>query len=292
MCMVNRIIRNPYILIAPAIILVSVFSLYPILFAVRVSFMNWDTVLGTKENVGFDNYIHIFKDPVFWKVLKNTLIFAFFTVVIGIVMAFVIGIFLQKNRFSDNLVQSIIFTPNILSAVSVTVMWMWLMDPNVGIINYVLKWFGLPTLKWMMSPDTSLMSIIIVSIWKGLGYNVMIVIAGLQSIPRYIYEAAKLDRAGRWTTLFRITLPLLSPTLFFLLITSIISSFSAFDVVSLMTNGGPENSSNLIVYWIYQIGFLQFNIGKASAGSILFMIMVSIIAVINYVFFNKKVHYQ
>lgn len=254
--------------------------------------MNWDTVLGTKEYVGFKNYIIIFKDPVFWKVLRNTLIFAFFTVVIGIVLAFVIGIFLRKNRLSDNLVQSVIFTPNILSAVSVTVMWMWLMDPNVGILNFVLKWLGLPTLKWMMSPDTSLMSIIIVSIWKGLGYNVMIVIAGLQSIPRYIYEAAKLDRAGRWTTLFRITLPLLSPTLFFLLITSIISSFSAFDVVSLMTNGGPENSSNLIVYWIYQIGFLQFNIGKASAGSILFMIMVGIIAVINYAFFNKKVHYQ
>ncbi|WP_181909365.1 carbohydrate ABC transporter permease [Paenibacillus taihuensis] len=290
--MVNRIIRNPYILIAPAIILVSIFSLYPILFALRVSFMNWDTVLGTKEYVGFKNYIIIFKDPVFWKVLRNTLIFAFFTVVIGIVLAFVIGIFLRKNRLSDNLVQSVIFTPNILSAVSVTVMWMWLMDPNVGILNFVLKWLGLPTLKWMMSPDTSLMSIIIVSIWKGLGYNVMIVIAGLQSIPRYIYEAAKLDRAGRWTTLFRITLPLLSPTLFFLLITSIISSFSAFDVVSLMTNGGPENSSNLIVYWIYQIGFLQFNIGKASAGSILFMIMVGIIAVINYAFFNKKVHYQ
>ncbi|WP_219836885.1 carbohydrate ABC transporter permease [Paenibacillus sp. R14(2021)] len=290
--MVNRILRNPYVLIAPAVILVCVFSLYPAFFAVRVSFINWDTVLGTKSFVGFKNYMNIFHDPVFWKVMRNTLYYSFFTVVIGIVLAFLLGIFFQENKWVDNLVQSIIFTPHILSSVSITVMWMWLMDPGRGILNFVLHEVGLPTLKWMMSPDTSLMSIIVVTIWKGLGYSVMIVIAGLQSIPGYIYEAAKLDNAGRWTRLFRITLPLLSPTLFFMFITATIASFSSFDIVSLMTKGGPENSTNLVVYWIYQIGFLQFNIGKASAGSVLFMLFVSIVAVANYYFFAKKVHYQ
>lgn len=151
--------------------------------------------------------------------------------------AVLIGILLQKSTALNNFVQSIMFTPHIISFVSVTIMWMWLLDPQMGIVNYVLKMVGLEPLKWMMSPDTSLISIILVSIWKGLGFNAMIIIAGLQGIPQYIYEAAKLDNASKWTTMFRVTLPLLSPTLLFLFITSIIGSFSSFDIVNLMTKG-------------------------------------------------------
>ncbi|WP_054023801.1 carbohydrate ABC transporter permease [Bacillus sp. FJAT-28004] len=288
----NGIIRNPYVLIAPAIILVCLFSIYPLLFSFKVSFLNWDIVTDTKSYVGFDNYTNILSDPLFAKVLKNTLIYTLFTVVFGLVFAVLIGILLQKNTVLDNFVQSIIFTPHIISFVSVTIMWMWLLDPQMGIINYVLKMVGLEPLKWMMSPDTSLLSIIIVSIWKGLGFNVMIIIAGLQSIPKYIYEAAKLDNSSKLNTMFRITLPMLSPTLLFLLITSIIGSFSSFDIVSLMTKGGPQNSSNLFVHWIYQTGFLKFQLGKAMAGSVLFLIIIGIISLANYLFFSKKVHYQ
>lgn len=288
----NKIIRNPYILIAPAVILVCLFSIYPLLFAIKVSFLNWDIVTDTQSFVGFDNYANIFSDPVFGQVLKNTLVYTVATVVFGLVFAVLIGILLQKNTTLNNFVQSIMFTPHIISFVSVTIMWMWLLDPQMGIVNYVLKMVGLEPLKWMMSPDTSLLSIILVSIWKGLGFNAMIIIAGLQSIPGYIYEAAKLDNASKWTTMFRVTLPMLSPTLLFLLITSIIGSFSSFDIVNLMTKGGPQNSSNLFVHWIYQTGFLKFQLGKAMAGSILFLIVIGIISLANYLFFSKKVHYQ
>lgn len=288
----NKIIQNPYVLIAPAVILVCLFSIYPLLFAIKVSFLNWDVVTNTQSFVGFNNYVNIFNDPVFGKVLKNTLVYTVFTVVFGLVFAVLIGILLQKSTALNNFVQSIMFTPHIISFVSVTIMWMWLLDPQMGIVNYVLKMVGLEPLKWMMSPDTSLISIILVSIWKGLGFNAMIIIAGLQGIPQYIYEAAKLDNASKWTTMFRVTLPLLSPTLLFLFITSIIGSFSSFDIVNLMTKGGPQNSSNLFVHWIYQTGFLKFQMGKAMAGSILFLIIIGIISLANYLFFSKKVHYQ
>ncbi|MCQ6562636.1 carbohydrate ABC transporter permease [Paenibacillus mendelii] len=287
----NKVLQNPYVLIAPAVILVSIFSLYPILFAVKVSFMNWDVVTGEQSFAGFNNYRSIFADPDSMQVLKNTLIYAFFTVCFGLIFALMIGILLQKSTFLTNLVQSVIFTPHIVSFVSVTIMWMWLLDPQMGIVNYVLKMFGFEPQLWMMSPKTSLLSIMIVSIWKGLGFSAMIVIAGLQSIPSYIYEAAKLDRSGRWSTLFRITIPLLSPTLFFLLITSTIGAFSSFDVVNLMTGGGPQGSSNLIVHWIYQIGFLKFQLGKAMAASVLFLILIGFISLLNFMFFSKKVHY-
>lgn len=288
----NGIVKNPYVLIAPAIILVCFFSLYPLLFAIKVSFLNWDVVTDTQSFVGLDNYTNILSDPVFAKVLKNTIVYTLFTVLFGLVLAVLIGMLLHKNTALNNLVQSVMFTPHIISFVSVTIMWMWLLDPQMGIVNYVLKMVGLNPLKWMLSPDTSLLSIILVSIWKGLGFNAMIVIAGLQSIPKYIYEAAKLDHAGKWTTMFRITLPLLSPTLLFLFITSIIGSFSSFDIVNLMTKGGPQNSSNLFVHWIYQTGFLKFQLGKAMAGAILFLIIIGIISLANYLFFSKKVHYQ
>lgn len=290
--MINRMMQNPYLLIAPAVVLVCLFSLYPILFTVAVSFMNWDVVTDAKAFVGFGNYMSIFRDPDFLLVLKNTLLYSFFSVGFGLFFALLIGILLQKNTVFNNVVQIVIFTPHIISFVSVTVMWMWLLDPQMGLVNYVLEWLGFEPKLWMMSPDTSLLSIIIVSIWKGLGYNSLIVIAGLQSIPAHIYEAAKLDKANRLVTLFQITIPLLSPTLFFLLITSIISSFSAFDVVNLMTGGGPQDSSNLLVHWIYQTGFLNFQLGKAMAASVLFLLIVGVISLLNYLFFSKKVHYQ
>ncbi|UVI31285.1 carbohydrate ABC transporter permease [Paenibacillus spongiae] len=287
----NKVLQNPYVLIAPAVILASLFSVYPILFAVKVSFMNWDVVTGEQSFAGLDNYRSIFADPDAIQVLKNTLIYAFFTVCFGLVFAVAIGILLQKSTFLTNLVQSVIFTPHIVSFVSVTIMWMWLLDPQMGIVNYLLKMLGFEPQLWMMGPKTSLLSIVIVSIWKGIGFSAMLVIAGLQGIPKYIYEAAKLDRSGRWSTLFRITIPLLSPTLFFMLITSTIGAFSSFDVVNLMTGGGPQGSSNLIVHWIYQIGFLKFQLGKAMAASVLFLILIGFISLMNFMFFSKKVHY-
>ena len=192
----------------------------------------------------------------------------------AIPLAVLIAVFLNKRKAIYNFTQSVVFTPHIISFVSIATLWMFLMDPQFGILNEVLGLFGIQPLMWLLSEDTSLMSIIIVSIWKSLGYNVLIVMSGLQGIPENLYEAARLDRSGKVNSFFRITLPMLSPTFVFLITTTIISTFSTYDLIKLMTQGGPRNSSNLLVYWIYETGYLHFNVGKAMAGGVMLLLFI------------------
>ena len=203
-----------------------------------------------------------------------------------------IAVFLNKRKAIYNFTQSVVFTPHIISFVSIATLWMFLMDPQFGILNEVLGLFGIQPLMWLLSEDTSLMSIIIVSIWKSLGYNVLIVMSGLQGIPENLYEAARLDRSGKVNSFFRITLPMLSPTFVFLITTTIISTFSTYDLIKLMTQGGPRNSSNLLVYWIYETGYLHFNVGKAMAGGVMLLLFIGVISIANFSVMNKRAHYQ
>ncbi|USK35165.1 sugar ABC transporter permease [Bacillus sp. F19] len=288
---VNSLAKNPYILIAPALLLALVFTFYPVFFAIYNSFFKWDIITGEKGFIGLQNYYSLFTDITFMIVIKNTFIYTLFTVVFGLIFSLLIGIFLNKKSPVVDAVQTVVFTPHIISFVSVSVLWMLLLDPQTGLVNFLLEKVGLEPQLWMMSEKTSLLSIIIVSIWKGLGYTVLMVIAGLQSIPREIYEAARLDKANSFKTLIHITIPLISPTLFFLFITSMIGSFSSFDIVNLMTEGGPNHSSNLLVHWIYETGFLNFRIGPAMAASVLFLIIIGFISFVNFKLFGKKVHY-
>ena len=190
------------------------------------------------------------------------------------------------------LTQTVIFTPHLVSLVSIGVLFMWIMNPDYGFLNWVLDSIGLPTSKWLSSEKSALFSIILVGIWKTVGYNTLIFIAGLQSIPKYIYEAANLDNSGKIRTFFKITLPLLSPTLFFLLITTTTSSFQVFDLVNVMTKGGPINSTNMLVYYIYEAGFRYFDIGSASAASVFLIILVGLLTFAHFKLLAKKVHYQ
>lgn len=235
---VNPAFSCGYVLIAPAAVLCLAFSIIPTFLVIRNSFCNVDYVSNTDTFVGLANYRSILTDPVFLMVFRNTIVFTFFTVAIGIPLAILVALFLNKNNTIYNVIQGIVFAPHIISYVSIAVLWMFLMDPQFGILNYVLSWFGIAPLNWMLSQDTSLLSIIIVAIWKTMGYNVMIVLAGLQGVPRDVYEAAKLDRSGRVKTFFHITLPMISPTFVFMVTTGVIISFSAFDIVRLMTRGG------------------------------------------------------
>jgi sn-glycerol 3-phosphate transport system permease protein len=289
---INPLLRSPYALILPALILCVAFSIIPAIMAVRNSFFNVDYVTRTDAFVGAKNYLSIFRDGDFLQVMGNTVIFTVFTIIFAIPLAVLAAVFLNRNTFVHNFTQSVVFTPHIISFVSVATLWMFLMDPQFGLLNWIVGLFGIKPLQWMLSPDTSLMSIIIVNVWKTLGYNVLIVISALQGIPAEVYEAARMDRSGRVKTFFHITLPMISPTFVFLVTTSIIQTFSTFDLVKLMTGGGPKNSSNLMVYWIYKTGFLNFQIGRAMAGAVVLLVFVGTISVLNFTFMNKKAHYQ
>jgi len=289
---INPILRCPYVLIAPAVLLAVTFSIVPTLMSIRNSFYRVDYVFHVDTFVWLANYKTIFRDPTFLLVFKNTLIFTGVTALFAIPLAVLVAIFLNKNTAVHNFTQSVVFTPHIISWVSIAALWMFLMDPQFGMLNAVLTALGFDPLDWMLSEKTSLMSITIVSIWKSLGYNVLIVTSGLQNIPRDIYESAKLDRSGWFRTFFKITVPMLSPTFVFLVTTTIISTFSTYDLIRLMTQGGPRNSSNLLVYWIYETGYLQFNVGKAMAGGVILLLFIGTVSLANFTLMNKRAHYQ
>jgi sn-glycerol 3-phosphate transport system permease protein len=216
----------------------------------------------------------------------------FCVVALSVPLGVASALFLNKNRFINNFTQSVIFTPHIVSFIAVATLWMFMMDPRYGILNYTLGLLGLPPLRWLLDSNTSLLSLVMVAVWKTMGFNALIVIAALQKIPAELYESARLDRAAPAGIFFHITLPMISPVLVFLVTTSTISAFSTFDIVKFMTEGGPKNSSNLMVYWIYRTGFLHFQVGRAMAGAVVLILFLSVVSAVNFALMDRRAHYQ
>jgi sn-glycerol 3-phosphate transport system permease protein len=284
--------RSPYTLILPAIVLCLIFSITPTAMSVRDSFRSVDYVAGADEFVGLANYRSIFTDGVFLRVFRNSVTFMFCVVALSVPLGVAAALFLNRNCFIHNFTQSVIFTPHIVSFIAVAALWMFMMDPGYGVLNYMLGLLGLPPLRWLLDSGTSLLSLVIVAVWKTTGFNALIVIAALQKIPAELYESARLDRATRAGMFFHITLPIISPVLVFLVTTSAISAFGTFDIVKFMTEGGPRNSSNLMVYWIYRTGFLHFQIGRAMAGAVVLILFLSVVSAVNFALMDRRAHYQ
>ena len=283
---------KPYLYIMPSIIGILLFVIYPILHTIYLSFQSGSLISPEFTFAGLDNYKNLLSNEDFLGALKNTAIYTISMVGISIGLSLIFAVWLNKQSFIHKFAQTVMFTPHLVSLVSIGVLFMWIMNPDYGFLNWVLDSIGLPTSKWLTSEKTALFSIILVGIWKTVGYNTLIFIAGLQSIPKYIYEAADLDNSGKLKTFFKVTLPLLSPTLFFFLITTTTSSFQVFDLVNVMTKGGPINSTNMLVYYIYEAGFRYFDIGSASAASVFLIILVGILTFAHFKLLAKKVHYQ
>ena len=288
----NGALKNPYVLIAPAVIIALGTTIYALIYCIYLSFMKWDPIFGTKEFVGLYNYQYIFKDELFLTALKNTIIFMVVTVFIGLVFKVLVGVFLNKNKPFHNLVQTIMFSPYIIASVAVATIFKYMMQPSGGVFNQVLGLLGLEPSLWYMGEDSALMSLAFITIWQGMGYGVLIVISGLRAIPDYVYEAARLDKSSKSKTFFRITMPLLSPTLFYLLVTSSVGAFTTFDIVSMMTNGGPGTATYMLAYYVYMQGIRFMHYGRAMAASVVLLIITSTLSAINFVVAGKKVHYQ
>ncbi len=288
----NRLCKNPYVLIAPALIFCLALTIYPMIYGGYLSFHKVDFLKNRIKFVGWNNYSYLFHSEDFLKTVKNTLIYMVVTVFVGLSIKVVLGVFLNKRTFAHNLTQTVMFTPHIISTVSIAVIFMWLMNPDSGILNYGLELLGLPRSNWHLSKDTALGSVLFVEIWRTCGYGVLMVIAGMRSIPEYLFEAAKLDKAGPVKTFFHITIPLLSPTLLFLVVTTTTHSFTTFDTIKLMTNGGPDNATNLIAYYVYQQGMLFMQYGRAMAAAMILLLFTACLSAINFFVLDKRVHYQ
>lgn len=284
---------RPYLYVAPALTFFFLFFLFPIAYVIYLSFFDW-TLLNLEEMdwVGFENYSALLAESDFHQVLGNSLVYTVSTVVLGILLSFLLALWLNRKAKVYGVIQAAVFSPHIISLVSVAMLWMWLMDPQYGLLNALLEMVGLPGYTWLAETKSAMISLILVSIWKGVGYNTLVFIAGMQSIPRDIYEAADLDHSPWWRTLTRITIPMLSPTLFFLLVINTVSSFQVFDTIYVMTQGGPINSTNMLVFYIYEQGMDFYNGGAASAASVILLGLVGILTFLHFRVMGKRVHYQ
>lgn len=273
---VFRVINPAYIYMIPAGFGAVFFTLLPFLFMIVGAFFKLDLVdIQNSKFVGLWNFEMIFtRDDEFWRAFVNTIIFAVLTVFLLMIITILISSWLSKNTKIHNLSQTMIFTPHIASMVSVAILWVLMLDPQ-GIINQVLAIFGIQGPNWLMDTRTSLLSVALVSVWKSIGYYCLIIIAGMQSLPADVYEAAKLDKASKWTILRKITLPLLTPTLSFVFIMKFINAFKSFAAIDVMTQGGPQGSSMVLGYWIYNAGRVKFNYGFAMAGAIVMTLLVA-----------------
>ena len=283
-----------YILVAPAILLLGIFTIYPIIWLIQSSFYDGSLLSTVRNFIGWDNYLTLLNSADFRQTVQNTIFYTVGVVSIMIVLSTILAVWLNSKvqKRINGVVLAAIFTPHIISLVSVTTIFLWVFDPKIGAINYALKILGLPTCEFLGSSKTALFSLVLMMVWKGTGYYTLLTTAALQGVPKEIYEAAVIDDAPPIRVFFKITLPMISPTLFFSTIVSTINSFQVFETVNLMTMGGPVNSTNTLVFQIYSDAFKYLRLGLASAEGVVLLLFVVVLTILYFVILSKRIHYQ
>ncbi|MBB4123316.1 carbohydrate ABC transporter permease [Martelella radicis] len=283
---------TPYLFVLPLISFIAVFTYIPIATSIDLSFRQWDFMTADKPFVGFENYRILFNSREFWNSVRVTMIFAFVSVPIRLALALLIASALTRETFSRRILRGALFLPSVTSTVSIAVVFSWVFSTDFGMANGVLEMFGVEKIRWMQRPDLALGVLIFINTWKQLGYDIVIYIAGLQAIPQELYDAAAVDGGKRRHVFRRVTIPLVMPTTYFLLVISVIEAFQVFTLVSVMTEGGPAGATDLLVNLLYRIGFTFFDIGQGSALAVLLFILLIALAVIKSRVLGRKVHYE
>jgi len=277
-------IRDPgsrwgYILVLPMLIYFGIFFIYPIITSLTLSFWDYNLLEPANPFVGFDNYRACAHDENFIMAIRNTGLYAFWTVLLGVSMSLALAVVLNKAFEAVGLYRTLYFIPVITSIMASVLVWKYLFRPNdIGLFNMVLGWFGMDPVNWLGgNGNVALGALIVMAIWKNLGFNMIIFLAGLKAIPDSFYEAASIDGASEWQKFRYITLPSLKPTILFVLVTSLIATFQVFTQIIGMTEGGPGNATRTIVYHIYEVGFGFFDLGYASAAAVVMLVIVGFI---------------
>ncbi|MBE5101751.1 carbohydrate ABC transporter permease [Priestia aryabhattai] len=267
-----------YTFLGPALLLLLLFLIIPAIMSVYYAFTDYYLLTpDTRKFVGLDNFINLFKDPIFLKSLANTLKFVVWVIPLQIGAALGLALLLNKQRKANTFFKVAYFSPVVMSLVVISVLWLYLLNPNEGIINNVLTYFGVSAQPFLTSPKQAMFTIVFVSAWQGAGFQMLIFLAGLQNIPGDVYEAAQLDGMNKWQRFIYITLPLLKPTSIFIFITTLIGAFKLLVQPMVMTQGGPVNSTMTVVYYIYQTGFTDRMVGYASSIALLFGTIIGLV---------------
>jgi multiple sugar transport system permease protein len=281
-----------WLFITPIALGILIFQLYPTLFSFYISFTQWN-LLSPPHWAGLANYVELFTtDRFFFNTMTNTATYAAWTVAAGLALGLFFAALLNQEIRGKYLYRAIYFVPVVAPTVAVALLWQWLYEPNFGVLNGILRYIGVHGPNWLGSTSWAMRSIIFEAVWAGLGFNILIYLAGLQGIPQEYYEAAEIDGANGLQNFFHITLPLLSPTTFFLLVTGVIGAFQVFDIPFVMTQGGPANATQMVVMYLYTNAFKIQKMGLAAAVAFMVFIVIIILTAINFTFSKRWVFYE
>ncbi|GIO37696.1 ABC transporter permease [Paenibacillus antibioticophila] len=283
-----------WLFVTPEVIGMLLFSVFPLVFSLFLSFTKWNLVGGLSdiEFIGLDNFKALFTDSQFLKALRNNVMFTAIVVPGGLIISLIMAVLIQSRVFLRSYFKIAFFIPYICSTVAIAAIWSALFHPSKGPINQMLMQIGfMDPPKWLVDTTYAIFAIMIIYVWQIIGYKIIIFISGLAGISNELYESANIDGANGLKQFWYITIPLLGPTTFFLTITSIITSFKVFDIIKFLTDGGPNYASTVIVYQIYLEGFQRFNMGYASAMSLVLFLMIVLVTSLTWIFQSKKTHY-
>lgn len=281
-----------YLFIIPTLIPFLIFRIYPAIHSIGLSFFKYELFSIHKPYIGLENYLTLLANPLFWRSFKITMYFVVAGVVAETILALALALLFNSAKFKlKNLFKAIYFLPVVTTMVAVAIVWEWLYQPQFGLLNYILSLLGLPKQGWLLSQKTALLSVIIMSVWKNVGYSMIIFLAGLQIIPQMYYEAAVIDGASRFDCFRFITLPLLMPITLVVVVMSTIRYLQAFDQAYVMTSGGPMNSTLVLLLYIYRTAFEFFKFGYASAMAMMLFIIILVISLVELRIFRSKAMY-
>jgi len=281
-----------WLLVTPALILLIAFTHYPIVSTFINSLFSNGTVFKQSTFIGMESYQMMIDDPIFWKVIKNNLWFALGTIPTSIALAIIMALTVNKAFAGRAFLRMAFFTPTVLPMIAVANIWLFFYAPEIGLINNVLEFLGQEGKNWLGNTSTVLPAIMVMTVWKEAGFFMIFYLAGLQSISPELSEAAKLEGAGRWYYFRRVLFPLLLPTTLFVFMNAVLNSFKLVDHLFILTKGGPNNASNLLLYYIYENAFAFFDTNYAAALTVVLLVLLSVLALSQFFFLDKKVHYK
>lgn len=282
---------EPYLYIAPAVIGIVLVTGGAIVASFLIGLTEWDLVSAPKW-AGFRNYQLLFESDLFWTVFRNTFYYVVLAVPLSIAGSMMLALLVNRKIRGITFFRTVYFFPVVSSMVAVALIWSWLYNPEFGLINYLLREvFGIDGPRWLLSSDWAMPAIAVMTVWKGIGYNMLILLAGLQSVPQTLHEAALIDGAGSTRRFFSITLPMLSPTLFFVLVITLIGSFQIFEQTYVLTQGGPANSTLTLSFYIYQNAFQFFRMGYATAMAYVLFAATLVVTLLQFRLQKRWVYY-
>jgi sn-glycerol 3-phosphate transport system permease protein len=281
-----------WLLLMPAAVLLVAFTHYPAAATLFDSFFTTGTVVRPRHFAGLANYAALAQDPIFWKVLGNNAVFALGTIPTSIALALLMAVWVNDRLPARALVRMSYFTPTILPMIAVANLWLFFYSPQIGLLDKLTGLFGASSHNWLGDPDTVMACLAVMTVWKEAGFFMIFYLAALQSLPPELEEAAKVEGASRWYFFWRVTFPLLMPTTLFVLVNATINSFKLVDHLFILTKGGPDNASNLLLYYIYQVAFSFFDTAYAATLTVVLLALLAALALVQFLLIERRVHYR